>query len=203
MTETTGFDAYMMYSSLKLHFAGSFDYFKYNGKIKLTRDNFEKAKGKYQFYKLSRKYNLQDLRDFYVSNFIDGNIEWIGEMSTIESEERYLKWKKRNQSLTYRFKQDIMHMLDVFQDAESMLKVTEGQHPPLLREMLIGIVSIETVVILNDILNFFPMWSKNIQEDVLWPSLEMKMTKYAPFVNYDKKKYIALLKEMINEHAEA
>lgn len=202
MNEVSGFDAYMMYSSLKLHFAGKFDFFKYNGKVKLTKDNFIANKGKYQFYRLSRKYSIQELRDYYVSNFIDTNIEWVGELLNQESEDRYLKWKKRIQSLTYRYKEDIIHMLDTFNDLDHMLKVTDGQHPPLFREMLMGKVSIETVVILNDILNFFPMWSKKIDEDILWPSWEMKLLKYTPFVDYDKKKFVSLLKELVNEHTE-
>lgn len=203
MTATTGYDAYLLYSGLKLHFDGKYDFFKYHGKLKLTRENFERSKSKFQFYKLSRKYDVSDLRDYYVSNFLVNNSAWVGELLTAEGEERYKTWKKRIQSLTYMFKADILHMLHIFSDLDHMLKVTDGQHPPLFREMLMGKVSFETVVILNDILNFFPMWTKKIDDDLIWPSWEHKLLKYTPFVEYDKKKFVSLLKELVNEHAEA
>jgi len=41
----TAFESYRVYSALKLHFTtDSYDYFKYNGKTKVTPENFEKRK---------------------------------------------------------------------------------------------------------------------------------------------------------------
>ena len=43
-------------------------------------------------------------------------------------------------------------------------------------------VSIETVIIMNDILNFWPMWTKKIKEDIIWPIWQIQIEKYTPFV---------------------
>ena len=68
MTENTGFAAYALWNALKLHFTSdSYDYFKYNGKTNVSKSTFSTNKSKYQFYKLSRKYNLEELKDFYVA----------------------------------------------------------------------------------------------------------------------------------------
>ena len=68
MSENSGYAAYVMFQSLKLHFSSkSYDYFKYHGKTNTTKDSFEKRKDKYTFYKISRKYTLEDMKDFYVS----------------------------------------------------------------------------------------------------------------------------------------
>ena len=71
MSENTGYAAYVMFQSLKLHFSSeSYDYIKYHGKTNTKKEVFEKRKDKYTFYKISRKYNLEDMKDFYISNFI-------------------------------------------------------------------------------------------------------------------------------------
>jgi hypothetical protein len=82
-----------------------------------------------------------------------------------------------------------------------MLVVVDGQYPLLLREMTYGNINIETVCILNDIMNFLPMWNKKITDDVIWPTLRRKIEKYTPFLVYDKDKFKTILKESLREHA--
>jgi len=200
--EGSGFSAYALYNAIKLHFTSdSYDYFKYGGKTNVSKDNFATRKDKYTFYKLSRSYNLQDLRDFYVSNFLVKNINWVGDIANAEGEENYKKWQKRNQSLTYRFEQDIIGLLNATQSPNEMLMVENGEYPLLLKEMFQGNICIETVCILNDIMNFFPMWSKKISDTIIWPIEEKRCLRYTPFINYDKTKFVNILKESIKEHA--
>ena len=53
----TGYEAFGIYQALKLHFTTeNFDYFKYNGKSKISVTSFENRKDKWFFYKLSRKF---------------------------------------------------------------------------------------------------------------------------------------------------
>lgn len=200
MTENTGFAAFCMYNALKLHFSSSYDYFKYNGKTNVSQNTFMHRKDKYHFYKLSRKYSLQDLRDFYVSNMIVDGQSWVGNITGPEGEENYRKWQKRIQSLTYRFEQDIIGLLDTCDAPEDMLKVPDNQLPLLLSEVMRGTIALETLAILNDIMNFFPMWSKKIDDDIVWPNWKMRVEKYTPFVSYDKQKFKTILKESIHEN---
>jgi hypothetical protein len=84
MTENTGYAAFALYNALKLHFTSdSYDFFKYHGKTNISKDSFLRRKDKYTFYKLSRKYSLDELKYFYVSNFLDGD-KWVGDMNTTE-----------------------------------------------------------------------------------------------------------------------
>jgi len=201
MTENTGFEAFALYNALKTHFTStSYDFFKYNAKTNVSKDSFMKNKAKYQFYKLSRKYSLEQLRNFFLANFIYGDSTWVGEMLGPEGDKAYSKWQKTNQSLTYVFENDIIRL--VGNDApDQMLIVNDGQHPKLLREVMSGTIAIETMVILNDIMNFFPMWNRKISDDIIWPNWRLKCEKYAPFVTYDKVKFKNILKEIIIEHA--
>jgi len=77
MTDNTGFATYAMFHALKLHFTSdSYDYVKYNGKTNVSKQTFSTRKDKYTFYRLSRKYDVQELKDFLVSNFLAGDVEW-------------------------------------------------------------------------------------------------------------------------------
>ena len=201
MNEGTGFASFALYNALKTHFTSkSYDFFKYNGKTNVSKETFLKRKDKYSFYKLSRKFSLEELRNFYLANFVYGDSSWVGEMTGPEGEAAYKKWKKINQSLTYVFENDILGL--VGNDApEQMLIVNDGQHPILLREVMSGTISVETLCILNDIMNFFPMWDRKITDDIVWPNWRLKCEKYAPFIQYDKAKFKNILKEVITEHA--
>jgi hypothetical protein len=200
MTENTGFEAYRMYSALKLHFTSdTYDYFKYNGKTNVSKQTFTTNKSKYQFYKLSRKYVLDDLRNFYVANFISGNANWVGDMLTPDGDANYTKWQKTQQSLTYIFENDIMYLFDKYKPAE-MFKMS-GNYPNLLNELMSGNIQIETVAYMNMIMGFLPVWKKEIQEDIIWPNWETKLRKYQPFIfDQDRiQKFEDILKERIKD----
>ena len=198
MNENTGFAAFAMFHALKLHFTGSYDYVKYNGKTNVSKQSFSIRKDKFTFYRLSRKYSLDELRNYYISNFIVQDVNWVGDITGPDNEENYKKWQKRIQSLTYQFESDIIYVLDKHND---IFKVELGNYPKLLVETMHGKVAIETLVILNDLLNFFPMWEKKISDDIVWPELKTKCEKYKPFLFYDKNKMKNILQEKIKDYA--
>jgi hypothetical protein len=201
MTENTGFAAFALYHSLKLHFtSNSYDYHKYNGKTNVSKDSFLKRKDKYSFYRLSRKYDLPELKDFLVANFVTYNVNWIGEIMGAEAEDAYTKWQKRIQSLTYNFNNDMDKVMESG-NPEQHLKVVDGQYPKLYDMLGHEKITLESFVILNDILNFFPMWNKKIDDDIIWPSFRLKCEKYAPFIEYDKAKFKSILRDKMQEYA--
>ena len=133
MSDTTGFQAYALFQSIKLHFSSdSYDFFRYNGKTNVSKDTFANRKDKYTFYRLSRKYSLQDLRDFYISNFLVKDVNWVGDIANAEGEENYKMWQKRNQRLTYEFEQDIIRILEQADNPDELVTVPSGGYPALL-----------------------------------------------------------------------
>jgi hypothetical protein len=201
MTETTGFEAYALYQSIKLHFTSdSYNFFRYNGKTNVSKDNFERNKAKYSFYKLSRKYNIDELRSFYVANFLETNVNWVGDIAGAEGEENYKKWQTRNQRLTYQFEQDIIYLFDKY-EPKDIISVVDDWYPNLLNEMMQKSICIETVCIMNDIMGFLPMWTKKISDNVVWPTYKLKIEKYTPFIIYDKQKFKEILKESLKDYA--
>ena len=201
MMKNSGFDSYIMFHAIKQHFTTkSYDFFKYNGKINLKQDNFMKDKSKYSYYRLSRKYDIDELRDFIVANFIDRDIKWVGDLTNEEGESSYLKWKKRNQSLAYIFTQNVEYLFDKVNKPDDLLKPRSGNFPILLQLTMEGKIEVETLCVLNDIMGFLPMWDKKVDDDIIYPEWSRKIVKYTPFIQFDKDKYTNIIKQKIKEH---
>jgi phage anti-repressor protein len=201
MNELGGFDAFVTYHALKLHFNGKYDYVKYNGKTNVSKDQFINRKDKFSFYKLSRKYNKEEIFGFFLSNLLNNPNVWAGDLLQDDADQVFKKWLRTQQSLSYMFKQNIDHLFDLVEMPEDMLKVVAGQYPLLYNEHLQGKISIETIIILNDIMNFFPMWKKKVTDDIIFPGFLNRCEKYKPFLNYDKTKFKHLIKEKICQTA--
>ena len=187
------YQAYQTYQSLKQHFSKwSYDCFKYNFKTNSRVDSFEKRRDKYQFYKLSKQ---PDLINFIVSNIMEHDLSWVGDLLTEEAEKIYLRWLKRNESITYLFSNEIEKLITPFNDN---FKVVDGQYPVLYKLYRYREISHESLVIINDVVNFLPYWKKNIQDETIWPNDYLKLIKYRPFIKYDYEKLKKILQGVVN-----
>lgn len=186
----TPFEAYKMYCAVKSHFSSnSYDYFKYNGKIRADVTTFESRNDKYSFYKLSKH---PDPLSYLVANLSDNPNMWVGELFDQKCAERYAVYCKRKESLTYIFKNDIDKLLENF---DENFKVQSGDYPYLLKLLVQQKITKETFIIIQDCVRFFGKWNKQITDPVLWPKIALNCKKYHQFMQYDKDKYCAMLRE--------
>ena len=199
MLKVTPFETYQHYLSLKNHFTNpKYDFFKYGAKTRASVTSFNKRKDKYFFEKTSRKYSDKEVVDFLVSNFVSADNPqnlWIGEI--INSGERtYADWTKRQQSLTYLFKEQSNELFSE-NELESVFDCSKG-HPPVLKMFLGGKISLETLVIYDKIFLFGNTFDKKLLDPV-WESVSLKLKKYSPFINIDVFNYRKILRSIINE----
>lgn len=188
-------DAYKLYNSLKLHFnTEQYDYFKYSGK---TKSRFMPNNQFHVFEKLYKKYN-NDLETFYVANFLDNPKAYIFDLLSEEANERYVSFIKKNESLTYLFKQDIIFLLDINEDFNSIF-LPSKDCPILMKEVLKERTNLETLLILNSILRFFPSWNKAMKDNIIWDQFKIKCIKYFPFMKFDKDKMKTILKTEVKK----
>ena len=191
-------DAYRCYLSMKNHFTkDKYDYHKYCGKVRATNEAFYKRKDRFWFEKLARNKSDQEVVDFFVSNFItctDPSKLWIGELIK-DGEGRYVEWKKRNQSLSYIFKEETESVFSNG-DFDSMFAIDGTRHPQILKEYLRKNISIETLVILNQILGFRENFDSHLKDPV-WETVSMRIKKYSPFLNIDVQRYKQILKQVV------
>ena len=197
--KVTPFETYRTYLSMKSHFTNpKYDFFKYGGKSRATMTSFNKRKDKYWFEKTSRKYSDKEIVDFLLSNFINATNPqnlWIGEI--INSGERtYAEWMKRQQSLTYLFKEQLNELLSE-NNLDEVFNCSKG-HPLLLKRYLGGEISLETLTILEKVFSFVENFNKKLTDPV-WETVSMKINKYKPFLNINVFQFKNVLREIVNE----
>ena len=122
-----------------------------------------------------------------------------GNMVRSDGDDNYRAWKKRMESLHYTFSEEVDFLLQQVDQFDHLFKVTET-HPPLLKFLLGKQISMETFVILNQILNFIPQFDKKIVETIVWSDVRRTVMKYTPFVSVDTVKYKGTLKEKVLDH---
>jgi hypothetical protein len=195
----TPFETYQHYLSLKNHFTNpKYDFFKYGAKTRASLTSFNKRKDKYWFEKTSRKYSDKEVVDFLVSNFISTDNPqsiWIGEIIN-SGEKNYQEWMKRQQSLSYLFKEQSTELFSEIK-LEDALNCSKG-HPPVLKKFLSGNISLETLVIYDIIFLFGNVFDKKLLDPV-WETVSLKIKKYKPFIHIDVFSYKRILRDIIDE----
>ena len=182
----TPYFAYIEYNAIKNHFNKlSYDYIKYEGKIRASEISFNKRPDKIFFQKLAKH---EDLKNFLIANFVVNKKSFSKTLAYSETaQEIYKEWLLRQQSLTYIFKQDL-NMLSETNFDDNFLYNANG-HPLLLKQFLGKKVCIETISILLDLKHAIPYWNKKMPNDPIWHETEFRITKYLPFINYEKEKF--------------
>ena len=192
------FDCYKIYLALKNHFTrDSYDYHKYGGKTRATVEAFYKRKDRFWFEKMCRKKTEKEVEDFFVANFVscsDPQTLWIGDLMK-NGDNNYKDWKKRVQSLSYVFKDEVESHISS-NNFDTMFFIKGGRHPKLLKEHLQGHLSLETMLILDRILGYKNNFDKKL-DDPVWKVTSTRMKKYSPFLNIDVFHYKKILKGLI------
>lgn len=200
LSSNAPFEAYKIYTACKLHFDGSYDYFRYNGKTSVTPKSFYARKDKYFFAKVVRKYPLSELKEFFACNFARHGTKWIGSLNEELADDTYKEFKSLMESFTYRFKNDIYKLVSD-KDFKSLFVIEDGQHPLIVKALLQDEISLETFIVLNRYLGFLPKFDREITDPILWPDVSKKIKKYDPFIKVNNDKVKEALKDCLQSNA--
>ena len=187
-------DVYIMYCAMKAHFSRKdYDFFKYGGKTKVSRDSFWKRKDRFFFVKLSKKYKTEiEIRNYLVSNFIKDKSGYIANFS----EENYNSWLLRRSGF---FEQFVIEMKPFIKEFEPLFEVKGSSHPKLLKEFLGSRVSLETMLVLDELVSFSKKWDQQLEDDIVWVDLKKLMKNYKGFLTINKNRYRIKLLKLIEE----
>ena len=187
-------DVYLMYCAMKAHFGrGNYDFVTYKGKTRIKRDTFYKRKDRSFFVKLSRKYKTeQEIQNYFVANFIKDKKGYIANFN----DENYESRKLKRQGFFDMFEVEMKPLVEAFED---LFVVNNGQHPKLMREFLGGRVSLETLIILDELVNFGPDWDRALEDDIIWIDLNNLIDNYERFLTIDQEQYKIRLLKLIEE----
>lgn len=192
-----GYDLYGLYQAIKLHFTTEkYNFFQYDGKTRVSIDAFQKRRDKFLFHRLARKYRDEEMVPFLVANFVHSDDNWTKSLLEDQAEETYRDWKRTTDSMSKVYVEDLQKIAtkESFND---LFKVEEGQFPKLLMHFMHKEITIETMVILNNIFNFIQIWDKKISDDIIYPKMSRKIRKYGAFLAVNVDKYKKLTKETL------
>jgi len=116
---------------------------------------------------------------------------WVRDITNNDNAKKvYEDWRKKVQSLSYTVQNDLSKLDD---DFDENFKVIDNQHPKLLKLFLGKDITLETLVVLTDLVGCLSMWNKKLADDPVWQSLSLKIRKYLPFLPYDKERIRKIL----------
>ncbi len=194
------YEVYRYYLALRLHFTtDQYDVIKQQGRVKASKQSFFKRKDLLAIRKVAESYTDKDIVDFLVANFVSGD-RWGGVFDS-ESKERYVNWKKRIESLSYTFEKDVQRIHSFcFKNSVSFNDVfiaSKNEHPYIIKMFLRNEISIETLVILEQLFGFSENLDIVLKDDLVWPDISRTIKKYRPFLNFKKEKYNAIVRRGI------
>ena len=187
-------DVYLMYCAMKAHFGKTdYDFVTYKGKTRIKRDSFYKRKDRYFFVKISRKYKTEEnIKNYFVSNFIKDSKGYVSNFN----DENYEEWKNKRANFYDQFTLEIMPFIKNF---NPIFFIEDNEHPILLKEYLGKRISLETLIILDELVDFSKTWNKKLSEDYIWQDIKNMMNNYKRFLTLDKNKYRIQLLNLIEE----
>ena len=199
MSHFSGYGAYMLFVALRTHFDKSnYDFFQMNGKLRVSKESYYKRNDRKFFEKVAKEYSAEALRDFYIANILEDRI-YITELLDEKAEDAYNDYTRRRQSLSYIYTNELGRIFD--DDLKKPFIVSDSAYPVIVLLFLRREVSIESMVILDDLTGFTRKFDKHYEDDVIWFNISKKMSKYRPFLQYDKDKMRKILKEIIDGNA--
>jgi hypothetical protein len=198
-----GFKAYRYYLALKLHFTSEkFNVFENRGNVKGSREAFEARNDRYIFEKMARKIgNDRDIIQFFVANFAYGNESAI--YAGQEADDNLAEWNRRKQSITKIFIDDLASLLTYVEinklPTSSIFDFNFNEYPAALRLFLGGKISIETLVIVNELDHIVEHWLDNPTVQHIWSNELLRIKKLIGFVKYDKEKLRKIFTHFVEE----
>jgi hypothetical protein len=197
----TGFKAFRYYLALKLHFNNDkYNVFENKGNIKYSYENFNSRNDRHIFEKLARKFDTdKDLIQFLVANFAYGHDNMI--FAIEEANEYYLEWQKRKQSISRIFKDDLntieLESQKNVLSLDQIINFTLNEYPSIIKLYLGKKIAIESISILNDLLDFIPKWKQNPSGMLILESDIRRIEKLKGFVKYEQQKIKPIFNEFI------
>jgi len=145
---------------------------------------------------MSRKKTEQEIQNFFLANFtqtFDPQGMWIG-LIIDSGEKKYSQWSDQIENLFEIFKTNADRIVNEY-NIEELFSCKKG-HSPILKEYLSSNLSIEEMIIYENIFSFVKEHDKKLIDPV-WESVSLKIKKYMPFLNINMLQYKKHLIEQV------
>lgn len=203
------FKAWKTYHGMYLHFTSTYDYFKYFGNASWgTITSMEKYFAKFEhqtgfswqrgfFTSLGKKFDIElDLIYYFLSQMTKSKM-YPTEFLDDYFDEYKIKMDSFSLHLQRNMKAVVEYMNEYDLKFNELFECDGINHPPILKLLLGGDISIETFTVLDIILGFTKILDKKLI-DPIWRDQKTLCYNYKPFleVNVDEKR--KLIKDVLD-----
>jgi|TARA_B110000438_G_C15808136_1_gene648376 hypothetical protein len=203
------FKAWKTYHGMYLHFTSTYDYFKYFGNASWgTITSMEKYFAKFEhqtgfswqrgfFTSLGKKFDIElDLIYYFLSQMTKSKM-YPTEFLDDYFDEYKIKMDSFSLHLQRNMKAVVEYMKEYDLKFNELFECDGINHPPILKLLLGGDISIETFTVLDIILGFTKILDKKLI-DPIWRDQKTLCYNYKPFleVNVDEKR--KLIKDVLD-----
>lgn len=191
-----GFKAYKYYMALKLHFTDPrFNVFVNRGRVRGTRDKFMARNDRMIFEKLARQFDTEkEYIQYIAASLMYGHSQVVYEPS--DAMANYKEFLRRRQSITKIFTDDLAKIIDT----GAQYNFSGQDVPDLLQLLMSKQITLETMVILNDLDAIVDKMKQNNQIVLLLGDELMRIEKSKGFIKYDSARimspYLSFLEDL-------
>jgi len=178
------------YQAIKLHFSSkNYNYKKYNGKVK--KQNFNDiipyaliAKGKYK----------TDFPDFFIPGLFQNpkiNIEYF---LTDDYNALWKYWTSYQKAPKYFFERELEEIKNYLEKKNNgfneIFKIEENTLPMIYKFIIKNEVSPQTVLYIDQVLNFINPLESKISEKIFYPILNQRLNKMKAFIKNQETSFL-------------
>lgn len=182
-TNITPFDAWSICTAMTLHFRknSNYDAFRFNFKgPRCKRETFMAHRQRYSFERIARAYPSKNSAiEFFLANLLEGN-SWIGSMT----DEAHVRWQGRVQRIDYDFREAMSRYANdgiVFDHI--LVPSSRGEMPLIYKQYTLGKVPIESLVVLDYLVNYTSSINKFVSDPLeIVSDITYYVARYKPFL---------------------
>ena len=185
----SGAETFKVYVAVKAHFTAGYNIKKYKATVKQSNDAFLKRNDKFFFNKIAEKFTLSHNYMIFVHNFLENADKTVFDLMDQDAIEVYNKRNGNVLNAYNNYKRDVKYLFTYAKQYNITFKdliVNDSIHPPILKMMMQGFITIETFMILDSFLNLLEIIESNIPDyDPLWPNASPKLKSYKKILEID------------------
>ena len=96
-------------------------------------------------------------------------------------------------------KNDIEKLLTKAKKFDIIFQCDDGKHPILVKQYLGKKISLETLIVLEKVVQYKEVFSQQIKETFIWPKLCKLLIDYEPFLKIDVRQYRMITLNKVQE----
>lgn len=158
-----------------------------NKPVRVPESKFLYRPERYRMKRLCDKHKTpKELIQYFVANFALETSDFLYQSGDY-GDSSFMRWEAYKQSTTYNFKTDIDTLVSYMESKSITMEDMRRENMiPMLHLMIIGKISIQSVVLLDEIYNFLTAWTTSVNMNPLYATHALRVHKTKCFIKADK-----------------